>query len=187
MKAKEFLNDVKNTKATNNFLKFIILLLVLLVAAEGIAMVLLVKQQKVIVVPLNIDRKFSVTGTTASPEYTEMMLRQTVYLKENFTPETVKENFRSFLTLISPDYYHQVEADLLAQAEKLASYHVSQVFFIRNIIIRKNVAEVKGIRKTFVSDKLVKQEPVTLHVAFRITNGRFEVTKYEEVSKNSHT
>jgi hypothetical protein len=56
---------------------------------------------------------------------------------------------------------------------------------IKDIVIRRNnTAEVKGIRKTFVSDKLVKQESVALRIAFRVKNGRFEVTGYEEVTKN---
>jgi conjugal transfer pilus assembly protein TraE len=185
MKVQKFLSDFKNTKATNNFLRLLVLVLTGTVIVEGTLMLKMMDKQKVIVVPLNIDRKFSVTGTTASPEYIEMMVRQSIYLKENFTPETVKENFEAFLTLISPDYYHQVETDLLAQAEKYARYHVSQVFFIKDIVIRKNnTAEVKGIRKTFVSDKLVKQESTALRIAFRVKNGRFEVTGYEEVAKN---
>ena len=100
MKAKKFLSEFKNTKATNNFLRFLIVALITTIVAEGIIMLNLMDKQRVIVVPINVDRKFSITGDTASPEYVEMMIRQTIYLKENFTPETVRENFKAFLSLI---------------------------------------------------------------------------------------
>jgi len=184
VKAKKFLSEFKNTKATNNFLRFLIVALITTIVAEGIIMLNLMDKQRVIVVPINVDRKFSVTGNTASPEYVEMMIRQIIYLKENFTPETVRENFKAFLSLIAPQYYRQVEKKLMDAANELIKYQISQVFFIKEVFVKGNTATVTGIKKIYAGDHLAEQKPVKIKISFKINQGKFEVLKYEEMAYN---
>ena len=66
MKMQKFLSDFKSTKASNNFLRFLILVLVTVIAVEGAVTLNLMDKQRVIVVPINVDRKFSITGDSAS-------------------------------------------------------------------------------------------------------------------------
>ena len=186
MKMQKFLSDFKNTKASNNFLRFLILVLVMVIAVEGAVMLNLMDKQRVIVVPINVDRKFSITGDSASPEYVEMMVRQIVYLKENFTPETVKENFKAFLSLISPRYYNQVEEKLMNTANELIKYQISQVFFPKEVFVKGNTATVTGIKKIYAGEHLAEQKPVKIKISFKINQGKFEVLKYEEVAYNTN-
>ena len=186
MKMQKFMSDFKNTKASNNFLRFLILVLVMVIAVEGAVMLNLMDKQRVIVVPINVDRKFSITGDSASPEYVEMMVRQIVYLKENFTPETVKENFKAFLSLISPRYYNQVEEKLMNTANELIKYQISQVFFPKEVFVKGNTATVTGIKKIYAGEHLAEQKPVKIKISFKINQGKFEVLKYEEVAYNTN-
>ncbi len=186
MKMQKFLSDFKNTKASNNFLRFLILVLVMVIAVEGAVMLNLMDKQRVIVVPINVDRKFSITGDSASPEYVEMMVRQIVYLKENFTPETVKENFKAFLSLISPRYYNQVEEKLMNTANELIKYQISQVFFPKEVFVKGNTATVTGIKKIYAGEHLAEQKPVKISIRFKINQGKFEVLKYEEMAYNTN-
>jgi type IV conjugative transfer system protein TraE len=182
----KFMSDFKNTKASNNFLRFLILVLVMVIAVEGAVMLNLMDKQRVIVVPINVDRKFSITGDSASPEYVEMMVRQIVYLKENFTPETVKENFKAFLSLISPRYYNQVEEKLMNTANELIKYQISQVFFPKEVFVKGNTATVTGIKKIYAGEHLAEQKPVKISIRFKINQGKFEVLKYEEMAYNTN-
>jgi len=186
VKMQKFLSDFKNTKASNNFLRFLILVLVMVIAVEGAVMLNLMDKQRVIVVPINVDRKFSITGDSASPEYVEMMVRQIVYLKENFTPETVKENFKAFLSLISPRYYNQVEEKLMNTANELIKYQISQVFFPKEVFVKGNTATVTGIKKIYAGEHLAEQKPVKISIRFKINQGKFEVLKYEEMAYNTN-
>ena len=186
MKMQKFMSDFKNTKASNNFLRFLILVLVMVIAVEGAVMLNLMDKQRVIVVPINVDRKFSITGDSASPEYVEMMVRQIVYLKENFTPETVKENFKAFLSLISPRYYNQVEEKLMNTANELIKYQISQVFFPKEVFVKGNTATVTGIKKIYAGEHLAEQKPVKISIRFKINQGKFEVLKYEEMAYNTN-
>jgi type IV conjugative transfer system protein TraE len=182
----KFLSDFKNTKASNNFLRFLILVLVMVIAVEGAIMLNLMDKQRVIVIPINVDRKFSITGDSSSPEYVEMMVRQIVYLKENFTPETVKENFKAFLSLISPRYYNQVEEKLMNTANELIKYQISQVFFPKEVFVKGNTATVTGIKKIYAGEHLAEQKPVKIKISFKINQGKFEVLKYEEVAYSTN-
>ena len=186
MKMQKFMSDFKNTKASNNFLRFLIVALITIIVAEGIIMLNLMDKQRVIVVPINVDRKFSITGDTASPEYVEMMIRQTIYLKENFTPETVRENFKAFLSLIAPQYYRQVEKKLMNTANELIKYQISQVFFPKEVFVKGNTATVTGIKKIYAGEHLAEQKPVKIKISFKINQGKFEVLKYEEVAYNTN-
>lgn len=183
MKVKKFIEQYANRESENKLLKGVILILVFGIIVEGLIVVYLGLSHRTIIVPSYIDRKFYVEGDNASKEYIEMMARYSIELISNYTPETVQDRFQEFLRFINPSYHHKISPQLLAEAEEIKKYSISQYYIPQKLILEKDVIKVVGIMRQYSQDKQILRSNIEYKLTFKINKGRFEILSYEKIEQ----
>lgn len=181
VKAKKYLNDVKNIEARNNLLKFIVLLLVIGIFLQSMFSIYTMNKQRTVVIPSHVEKEFSIQGNKASPEYINMMAKYVVELKENFTPATIKDRFAEFLSFIAPQAYGKIKVSLLTDIDKYIQYSASSWFTTQDVRIKGDRVYITGVKKSFIQNKQAESRQVRFMITYKINSGKFEVVKYEEV------
>lgn len=183
MNVKKFIEQYANRESENKLLKGVILILVFGIIVEGLIVIYLGLSHRTIIVPSHIDRKFYVEGDNASKEYLEMMARYSVELISNYTPETALERFQEFLRFINSSHYNKISPQLLAEAEEIKKYSISQYYIPNTLILERNAIKVVGIMRQYSQDKQILQSAVEYKLKFQINKGRFEIINYEKIEQ----
>ncbi|HDM76873.1 MAG TPA: hypothetical protein ENG51_10435 [Deltaproteobacteria bacterium] len=186
MLGKKYVSIYENALSENRFLKLLIFAFMIVIIAEAGLMVVLSKRVRILVVPAVVNRKFFVEGEKASPEYIELMAEYAVDLLKSFTPKTVKVRRHDFLKLVSPQFYHTIETKLMTEADEYITYDVSSFFIRQQTQIKDDKVIIHGILKKFMGKKALPQKHMVCIVYFRIHQGRFEVTGYEEMDEDTY-
>ena len=183
---KKYLSTYTSTLSENRFLKVIIFSLMITVMVEGAMLIFLAKQVRVVIVPNFIDKQFSIQGNRASYEYIALMTEYAVGLLNDYTPKTVKQRRQEFLRFVAPQYYHEIEARLLAEADELIRYDTSSFFIKQETRVMPDRVIVIGIRKKFLGKEPVPQAQIVCVVFYKIKDGRFRIVKYEEMDLDTY-
>jgi len=183
---KKYLSNYTNTLSENRFLKVVIFGLMTTVMVEGAMLIFLAKQVRVVVVPNFIDKQFSIQGNRASYEYISLMAGYAVRLLNDYTPSTVRQRRQEFLRFVAPEYYHDIEAKLLAEADELIRYDTSCFFVEQETRVKRDRVVVIGIRKKFIGKEPIPQAQIVCVVFYKIRDGRFRILKYEEMDLDTY-
>jgi len=177
MRADRFLNEFRQALRESFFLKFILLITILVVIAQFVIVVFLWTHQKIILVPTaKFTKEVVLTANSADPQYIRIFLRDFLKLYTTYTPKDVDYRLKEALFYISPRFYHEAEVSFAKRAKDIKEVGVSQYSEIRNIEILSNndaIAEVYFVR--YISGEAVDQGTKYFWVKFHFDNGRFYV------------
>lgn len=181
MKKTKFFETIANKNEENNLLRFVVVILTLGILLEGLLMVYMRKNERTLVLPAYIDRKFYVEGEKASPEYIEMMGKYAVELATNYTPETINERINEFMRFIAPSAYNDISTQMLSMAEDIKTYKISQYFIPLKMTMQDNTITTIGLLRKYTQDKEMANEKAEYRMTFLIQQGRFVITRYEKI------
>ena len=181
MNKRKFFETMANKNDENNLLRFVVVILTIGLLLEGLLMVYMRKNERTVIVPSYLDRKFYVEGNKASAEYIEMMAKYSVELITNFTPETVKERVNEFMRFVSPTVYKDVSTSLLVMVDDAATYKISQYFIPQRMVMQDNNIQIMGLLRKYTQDKELLAAKAEYRMKFYIEQGRFVITNYEKV------
>jgi conjugal transfer pilus assembly protein TraE len=181
MKKVKFFETMANKNEENNLLRFVVVILTMGLLLEGLLMAYMRKNERTVVVPSYLDRKFYVEGNKASTEYIEMMAKYSVELITNFTPDTVKERVNEFMRFISPAVYKDVSTSLLVMVDEATTYKISQYFIPQKMVMQDNNIQIIGLLRKYTQDKELLVAKAEYRMKFNIEQGRFVIASYEKI------
>ena len=181
MNKTKFFESMANKNDENNLLRFVVVILTIGLLLEGLLMVYMRKNERTVIVPSYLDRKFYVEGNKASTEYIEMMAKYSVELITNFTPDTVKEMVNEFMRFISPTVYKDVSTSLLVMVDEATTYKISQYFIPQRMVMQDNNIQIIGLLRKYTQDKELLVAKAEYRMKFYIEQGRFVIANYEKI------
>ncbi|MBI5639217.1 MAG: hypothetical protein HZA17_02210 [Nitrospirae bacterium] len=181
MNKTKYFESMANKNDENNLLRFVVVILTIGLLLEGLLMVYMRKNERTVIVPSYLDRKFYVEGNKASTEYIEMMAKYSVELITNFTPDTVKERVNEFMRFISPTVYKDVSTSLLVMVDEATTYKISQYFIPQRMVMQDNSIQIIGLLRKYTQDKELLVAKAEYRMKFYIEQGRFVIANYEKI------
>jgi len=183
MKADKFYNEFRQTLRESLFLKFALFIVLLVVIGQFLALITLLKHQRIILIPTSkFSKEVVISDDDVSPEYIRIFIRDAIRLYTNFTPKDIESRYKELLSYISPEYYHTAEVFLLKRTRQFKNAGISQTGYIRGIdIVNKNTAIVKTYINRFVAGELIQSGEKIYAVKFHFENGRFYIDLIKEI------
>lgn len=181
MNKTKFFESMANKNDENNLLRFVVVILTVGLLLEGLLMVYMRKNERTVIVPSYLDRKFYVEGNKASNEYIEMMSKYSVELITNFTPDTIKERVNEFMRFVSPTVYKDVSTSLLVMVDEATTYKISQYFIPQRMVMQDNNIQIIGLLRKYTQDKELLVAKAEYKMKFYIEQGRFVIASYEKI------
>lgn len=189
MTGEKFISSYRDALAKYGIVKFILVFLVVIQVLQVIALFYAISHQTVVIVPTSeINKRFQVKGSTADLVYVEHMVRHFINLINNYSPETVSQNFEEVMYYIHPSDQAEFRKFLVPEERAVKSTGVSRVFYILKMehLLNENAVRVHGIERRIVGDKVTYSGPKTYKVVYFLDNGRFYVkAMVEEASGGS--
>ncbi|MEM1912094.1 MAG: TraE/TraK family type IV conjugative transfer system protein [Thermofilaceae archaeon] len=189
MTGEKFISSYRDALAKYGIVKFILVFLVVIQVLQVIALFYAISHQTVVIVPTSeINKRFQVRGSTADLVYVEHMVRHFINLINNYSPETVSQNFEEVMYYIHPSDQAEFRKFLVPEERAVKSTGVSRVFYILKMehLLNENAVRVHGIERRIVGDKVTYSGPKTYKVVYFLDNGRFYVkAMVEEASGGS--
>ena len=138
--------------------------------------------QRTIVVPPVISSRIEITGERASEEYVKAFSRYIAALAFSYSPGGVKAQFDELLALYAPEAFPEGKRVLYELADRVAATRVTSVFFISKLYVdgQKKQIEVAGQKRQYVDDRKVEDILKTYLIEYRISDGRFFITRLSE-------
>ena len=185
MRSDKFYNDFREALRESIVLKAVLIVVSFVVISQAAAIYLLLKNQKIILVPTaKFTKEVVLTADKGSPEYYRIFIRDVINLFTNFTPKDVDSRYKELLFYISPEYYHEAEIFLAKKAKQIKQVGLSQVAYVRRIeFLNENNALVEVFYTKFISGEAVESGTKKFLVKFRMENGRFYVDLIKPVSE----
>jgi len=184
MKADRFYNEFRQALRESLFLKFTLSIVILVVIGQFLALITLLKHQRIILVPTSkFSKEVVISDDEVSPEYIRIFIRDAIRLYTNFTPKDIESRYKELLGYISPEYYHTAEVFLLKRAKQFEDAGISQTGYIRSIeITNKDTAIVRAYINRFIAGELIQSKEKIFVVKFHFSgNGRFYIDLIKEI------
>jgi type IV conjugative transfer system protein TraE len=185
MDSKLYLNEYRNTIRANNILKFTLFTLLLVILIEGFFIVYTMNTQRTVIVP-SVTGKYVISNSSANPEYVQQMSMYLINLMEDFSPNTVKNQYAEFLNYVSPDVFGKIQSDIMANAENYIATDTSSFFVPKSFKMSSTQAIVTGDKRQIVGNQVVSSQSIVITINYQITQGKFEVTSYVESKNNNY-
>src|SRR5574340_1427548 len=181
MNKTKYFESMANKNDENNLLRFVVVILTIGLLLEGLLMVYMRKNERTVIVPSYLDRKFYVEGNKASAEYIEMMAKYSVELITNFTPDTIKERVNEFMRFVSPTVYKDVSTSLLVMVDEATTYKISKYFIPQRMVMQDNNIQIIGLLRKYTQDKELLVAKAEYKMKCYIEQGRFVIASYEKI------
>jgi conjugal transfer pilus assembly protein TraE len=180
---KRYLEERENLRASNRFLKFLVIVIGGAILFNSFLIFYLWKEQKIVVVPPVYSDKLFIVGSDASDEYLYSMGSFISFLMLTYTPGTARAQFNHFLKFCSPEAFAKFKVQLYSLVDKIATVQVSSSFFPQKIVINRaeKVIEVTGLLNQWsANQQFITNEAKTYRIKYRIQNGFFMVDDFVE-------
>lgn len=185
MKLSRFLSDWDNLERNNVQLKMVVVLLALALVVESWFLLRTVMDERIVLVPAQLDKRAWVTTNEVSLEYLEAMALNALPYYTNFTPQTVTNSHYVFLRFVTSEAYGQTQTALNAEADQVRRDNVSQVFWPKHTEIdtKHLTVIVHGILKRSIGNVVAYEGAQTYRIAFVQNGTRLEIKGIDYVAE----
>ncbi|MEM5854807.1 MAG: type IV conjugative transfer system protein TraE [Candidatus Aenigmatarchaeota archaeon] len=188
MRAKDYLEEKAVLKEHNKFLRFLFFLLFIAFIANASVTFYVVNNEKVVLIPLTLERPTEISGKRADDHYLAEFTRHVVYLALNYSPETIDFQVQELLKLVLPARYTEMKQNFERIAQDVKTAKVSSAFFINHIKINHNTRKilVSGFFDQWVMDrKVVTNERRSYVIDYEIVSGRLYLKDIRECKEGT--
>lgn len=143
----------------------------LAVSLIAISFFLFFKQERIVVVPQNLEKAIWVQGSRVSPSYLEQQALFLSQLLLNKTPQTVKEQNLQLLRFASPEFFGDLKEKLEQEQKKILEQGSSFVFFLKSseVFPEKMQVNLTGERQVYLGGQMVSRSQETCILSFRMS------------------
>ncbi|MCS7215856.1 MAG: type IV conjugative transfer system protein TraE, partial [Thermodesulfovibrio sp.] len=156
---------------------------IVLLLVNSIVTFLLIKSQKVILVPPSISTQVYVGGSDASDDYLKAMARYVATLALNYNPTVARAQFNDFLKLVSSSTFPSYKSAFYDLADKIETGQVSSAYYITQISVNKKEGKIilSGVLNQWTQDKqFITNESRQYIIRYKISDGMFYVIEFKE-------
>jgi len=140
--------------------------------------------EKTIVVPLQVEKPFTVQGNEVSTAYIEQMARYFSQLLLTYHKKNAQSQFNTVLHYTDPLVYSEMNTRFAVDYDRISRNDISSVFYLMSINIKKNVAVISGELNGFIGSQLVSKKQKTYELRFNY-NGQLTITGFNELQKDT--
>lgn len=183
MEIKKYLEEKANYVYGARLLKFTVTMLVVLLIINSCVTFLMLKSQRVVLVPPSLSTQAYVGGSDASDEYLKAMARYVAALVLNYNPTVARAQFNDFLKLVSPSTFPAYKDAFYSLADKIETGQVSSAYHITQIKVNRAEGNMilTGILNQWTQDKqFITNEPRQYTLKYKIKDGMFTVIEFKE-------
>lgn len=143
-------------------------------------------QEKVVILPPDIQKEVWVRGVSVSASYIEEWVYYLSSLLLSGSPQTI--DYQTDLTLrhISPHFYGTLKKQLRKTAAHLKKNNATMAFFPKDVVVDEKTltATLTGTLSSFIGNEKVSEHQQTYELAFEMTKGKFLYLKQFELKKS---
>ncbi len=180
---KKYLEEKANYIYGARLFKFTVVVLVILLAIQSYITFLMIKSQKVVLVPPALSTQAYIGGSDASDEYLKAMARYVSALVLNYNPTVARAQFNDFLKLVSPQTFSVYKDAFYSLADKIETGRVSSAYYITQIKVNRKEGNMilTGLLNQWTEDKqFLSNETRQYILKYAITDGMFQVKEFKE-------
>lgn len=183
MKISEFSKDLESRAGIGKYAQIMNLVLLIIVAAQAIALAKADRTHRETLIPPSISKTFWIDDDKVSPSYLEQMGQFLIQLALNRSPANAESQINELLKYVAPSSYPELEKQLVAEVSRQKEDRISTVFYPINVSVSEDRQAVlfEGTLNTWISDKLVKQEPKKYLIKFAY-KGKVYINDIREVT-----
>ena len=154
----------------------------------GVSNLILMRKERIIVLPAEVNRSFWIASDSVSDSYLEQMAQFVVPLLLNVSPNTVALQTEHFLAQVAPRYFAALKTQLVAQQGEIERLGMSSYFEMRrlNIQARTLTAQIEGELQTTLGNSPMPVQQKVYRLQFVREQGRLWIRSFEEVKDASN-
>jgi conjugal transfer pilus assembly protein TraE len=180
MKADIFVQKSSNLFVENRLLKFAIGAMAVAVCFNSLMVYRAVKYQRVVLIPPAMTGTIEFVQGKPTEAYIKDMSRKIVNLATTYSPPTARGQFDDLLSLYTSEAYPEASKSWYSLAGRIEESQVSSTFYLEKITIGNGTIEMFGNLAQFAGDTKLEKSAKTFVVAYRIRDGRFEISEFKE-------
>lgn len=180
MKADIFVQKSSNLFVENRLLKFAIGAMAVAVCFNSLMVYRAVKYQRTVLIPPTMTGTVEFVQGKPTEGYIKDMSRRIVNLATTYSPPTARGQFDDLLSLYTPEAYPEASKSWYSLAGRIEESQVSSTFYMETITLGKDSIEMFGNLVQFAGDTKLETAAKTYVVAYRIRDGRFEISEFKE-------
>jgi conjugal transfer pilus assembly protein TraE len=175
---------VESTKEKKRYF-LLIAGLVLILLIETLFLVFNQKQERTIVVPMQLSQSFWVDEQSVSASYITEMARFIAGSVLTVTPESIKAQETALLRFTHPSHRGQLQQHWQQWLTRIEAEKVSHVFIPHAIEVQPKslTALVTGELLTFIGEDKLAQIETTYQLTFVYENGRLWLSQMDSIEK----
>jgi len=157
MKITEFNKELEKRTGIGRYAQFINAILILVVAAQAVALANADRTHRETLIPPTINKTFWIEDEKVSPEYLEQMGSFLMQLALNRTPTNAVYQVDELLKYVAPNSYPELRRQLQSDAVRQKEDNITMVFFPRHVTVDSDKQAVlfEGVTKKWIGDKIV--------------------------------
>lgn len=146
-----------------------------------LAICLLGRQEKVILIPGQLNQEASLYGTVFSTSYMEEVTNFFVGLLLDLTPSNVEYKSSIVLKHVDVSSYDTLKKYFDDEEEKHKKYNLSTSFAITNLTVKGLQVEIYGILTSRFGDSGKQEQNMTYLIHYKNRAGRLFLEKFETI------
>ncbi|MFB5616680.1 MAG: TraE/TraK family type IV conjugative transfer system protein [Nitrosopumilus sp.] len=169
MKAENFRNNIQYLKFQRNV--FSSLAFLMAIALSVISCFLFLREEKVIIIPHNLEKSVWVKGQTVSPSYLEQQALFLSQLLLSKTPSSTRDQNGELLRHTSPNFFGTLQEKLQIEEKMIREQGSSFVFFLKTSEVFPDKMQVKlsGDRHVYLGGKVISCSKEECILSFKMT------------------
>lgn len=186
MKLPTFRNKLDRANGETRFYKVIVGALALLAFLQTAVIFAQLDNERVIVVPPEIDKTFWVEKGRVSKDYLEQMTLFITQLQLTVSPVTHDFQTKKILAYVHPSAHGKMQSDMMAAGAALKANNMSTWFHPQQLMTseKSNRVAIGGKLVTYVGEKETSNKTVMYRAQYTYVSGRLYLTMFEEVTNN---
>lgn len=180
MKADIFVQKSSNLFVENRLLKFVVGVMAVAVCFNSMMVYRAVKYQRTILIPPTMTGTVEFVQGQPTESYVKDISRKIVNLATTYSPPTARGQFNDLLALYTPEAYPEASKSWYSLAGRIEESQVSSTFYMEKITLGESTIEMFGNLVQFAGDTKLETAAKTYVVAYRIRDGRFEISEFKE-------
>lgn len=185
MKADIFVQKTSNLFVENRLLKFAVGAMAVAVCFNSLMVYRAVKYQRVVLIPPAMTGTIEFVQGKPTEAYIKDMSRKIVNLAATYSPSTARGQFDDLLSLYTSEAYPEASKSWYSLAGRIEESQVSSTFYMEKITIIEGTIEMFGNVVQFAGDTKLEKTAKTFVVAYRIRDGRFEISEFKEKNQRA--
>lgn len=182
-------NAIKELRARNRNMGFVISILSLCLLVSVVSVLSVLGTERTIVVPPNINKTFWVTGAKASADYLEQMGSFIAWLILDVSPASIDWKRDMLLTYVSPDKFGALKSQQDLEAERLKQLNASTFFLPQQVVVDEpsQGVVVRGRLRTQVNGQDTTTQSKAYLAQFQYAGGRVHLETFKEIPYESQS